>query len=219
MERLFVQYGCGLAAPEAWLNFDSSPRLRFERIPGVAPVAGALGKRLFPTNVRFGNIVRGLPVADSSAEGIYASHVLEHLSRHDVVTALANTRRILKPGGVFRLIVPDIGWRAERYLRDRKAGNPSAADAFIKACNIRDAKHAKGAMGMLRTTFGNSGHLWMYDRELMSVLLKDAGFTDIRPCAFGDSGEKMFELVEHPGRFVDGGEAEAALQARRPSAA
>lgn len=35
VQRLFVQYGCGLAAPDGWINFDASPRLRFERLPGA----------------------------------------------------------------------------------------------------------------------------------------------------------------------------------------
>ena len=214
--RLFVQFGCGLAAPQAWLNFDSSPRLGLERLPGVGPIAGAIGKRLFPPNVRFGDIVRGLPGADNSADGVYASHVLEHLSREDVQIAIANVFKMLKPGGVFRMIVPDLAWRAERYVRDRQAGDPNAADKFIKACSIRDMKRARGAVGFLRANFGNSGHLWMYDRELMTVLLQSAGFVDVHPCAFGDSGEPMFDQVEHPGRFVDDGEAEAALQAKKP---
>ena len=30
----------------------------------------------FPDDVRFGDIVKGLPIADRSAHGVYASHVL-----------------------------------------------------------------------------------------------------------------------------------------------
>jgi SAM-dependent methyltransferase len=217
--RLFVQYGCGLAAPDSWTNFDASPRLRFERLPGVGAAAGALGKRLFPANVQFGDIVRGLPIADGTVDGVYASHVLEHLSRDDVKTALGNTYRILKPGGIYRLIVPDLAWRAERYVRDRREGKVEAADAFIKACHFRDAERVRGPMGLLRATIGNAGHQWMYDRELMTKLLKEAGFVDIHPCKFKDSGEPMFDAVEHPGRFVDSGEDEAALQARKPGTA
>lgn len=32
-DRRYVRYGCGIAAPEGWINFNSSPRLRFERMP------------------------------------------------------------------------------------------------------------------------------------------------------------------------------------------
>ncbi|MCI5142460.1 MAG: methyltransferase type 11, partial [Candidatus Electrothrix sp. ATG1] len=33
MEKQFIHYGCGLSAPESWLNFDASPTLRLQRIP------------------------------------------------------------------------------------------------------------------------------------------------------------------------------------------
>ena len=215
----YVQYGCGLSAPEGWLNFDSSPRLRFERLPVAGAVAGALGKRLFPRNVQFGDIVSGLPVPDNAVDGIYASHVLEHLSRSDVTRALANTFRLLKPGGVFRLIVPDLHWRAARYLREREQGNGGAADDFIAATGMGDAERARGASGLLRTAFGNSAHRWLYDAELLTRLLSEAGFTALRRCTFGDSGDPMFDRVEDMGRFFDSGEAELAIEARKPPAA
>jgi SAM-dependent methyltransferase len=216
MRGIYVQYGCGLTAPNSWVNFDSSPRLMFERLPGVGQLADALGTRLFPANIRFGDIVRGLPVLDDSADAVYASHVLEHLAREDLPVALANTFRILKPGGIFRLIVPDLAWRAELYLRERQAGEATAADHFIGRCHIGEARRPTGLMGRLRAAFGNSGHNWMYDREQMTYLLQQAGFVDIRPCGIGDSGDPMFDAVESPGRFTDGVQDEAALQACRP---
>lgn len=142
---LYVQYGCGLCAPDGWMNFDASPRLRFERIPGVSTLAGTVGKRLFPSNISYGDIVFGLPLADGSADAVYASHVLEHLSRKDVTRALANTLRVLKPSGVFRMIVPDLEWRAERYLQDKQKGGLHSADDFINDCSIGETEHLRGA--------------------------------------------------------------------------
>jgi SAM-dependent methyltransferase len=215
-EKLYVQYGCGLAAPEGWLNFDSSPRLKFERLPGVGRLADGVGKRLFPRNVVFGEIVRGLPVADASVDGIYASHVLEHLGRKDVEQALANTLRMLKPGGVFRMIVPDLHWRAMRYVRQREQGEIAAADVFLAATGLGETARPRSTFGLLRSALGNSGHRWLYDAALMTTLLTDAGFVDIKRCAFNDSGDPMFDRVEDKGRFFDSGEAELALQARKP---
>jgi predicted SAM-dependent methyltransferase len=214
--KVYVQYGCGLCAPESWTNFDSSPRLRFERLPGVAPLAGLAGRRLFPRNVAFGDIVRGLPVADESVDGVYASHVLEHLGRAEVTQALANTFRMLKPGGVFRMIVPDLEWRAKRYVASVSSGDTEAADAFINACNIGELRRARGPMALLRAAYGNSGHTWMYDNKAMSKLLAEAGFANIRRCDIADSGDPMFAKVEDRGRFYDSGEPELALEGRKP---
>src|ERR1700688_376097 len=77
-ESCYVQYGCGWSAPEGWTNFDASLTLKWERIP----ILGRCTKnsRRFPPNVRSGDIVKGLPVGDESCHGVYASHVLEHLT-------------------------------------------------------------------------------------------------------------------------------------------
>ena len=214
--KRYVQYGCGLCAPEGWINFDASPRLRFERLPGAGALAGVVGRRLFPRNIAYGDIVFGLPIPDGSADAVYASHVLEHLSRKDVTRALANTFRVLKSGGVFRMIVPDLEWRAQRYLQDKQKGGLNSADDFIKACNIGETDRARGGLALLRSAFGNSGHMWMYDLALMSRLLEEAGFADIRRCDFCDSGDPMFDKVEDRGRFYDSGERELAMQARKP---
>src|SRR5207237_4820615 len=90
---VYVQYGCGLRAPDRWLNFDASPRLKLERSPGLRTMLRATAGLIFPANVWFGAIVRGLPVADASARGAYCSHVLVHLPRDDVPTALRHTHR------------------------------------------------------------------------------------------------------------------------------
>ncbi|MBX9761222.1 MAG: methyltransferase domain-containing protein [Beijerinckiaceae bacterium] len=214
---MYVQYGCGLAAPDGWVNFDSSPRLRFERMPGVGAVAALLGKRLFPENIDYGDIVQGLPVPDGGADAVYASHVLEHLSRNDVSVALANTYRVLRPGGVFRLIVPDLHWRAALYLADRANGDAAAAERFIASTHMGLMDRPQGLMGILRGAYGSTGHRWFYDEASMRTLLAEAGFVDVRLCAMGDSGDPMFDRVEDIGRFVFEGEAELAMEARRPN--
>lgn len=211
---LSVQYGCGLSAPDGWVNFDSSPRLRFERMPIIASATRLAGAQLFPNNVRFGDIVAGLPIPDASADRVYASHVLEHLARQDVPRALANTLRVLKPGGIFRMIVPDLAWRARRYVES--AGKPNAADLFIESCLIGDETRPRSPVAHLRAAFGNNGHSWMYDEDGMRALLSAAGFVDIRRCTFNDSADPRFAEVEEHGRFVDAGMPELALEARRP---
>jgi hypothetical protein len=84
---LYVQYGCSFSAPEGWLNFDASPTLRFERIPLLGKLYTKNESRFSP-EVRYGDIVRGLPLEPSSVDGLYASHVLEHLSFEDCRLAL-----------------------------------------------------------------------------------------------------------------------------------
>ena len=104
---LYVQYGCGESSPDGWLNFDASPTLMAQRIPFLGNFIRR-DKIAFPKSVKFGDVRRGLPVGDKSCAGVYASHVLEHLALDDFHTALKETFRILKPGGRFRALVPDL---------------------------------------------------------------------------------------------------------------
>src|SRR5215467_954787 len=122
---LYVQYGCGLSCPAGWVNFDASPTLRLQRLAVIGRLFGKAAPR-FPEGIRYGDILNGLPVADGTADGVYASHVLEHLSLADCAAALRNTFRLLRPGGIFRLVIPDLEARARKYLERFEGGDPEA---------------------------------------------------------------------------------------------
>lgn len=213
--NLYVQYGCGLSCPDGWLNFDVSPRLRIERLPGVGPLLAASGKTLFPKGVRYGDIVAGLRVPKSSAKGVYCSHTLEHLDRESIIKALRNTYDLLTPGGVFRLVVPDLVWRAREFVGRSEAGQSDAADRFMSDSYLGEKAPTRGAIARLRMAYGNSAHRWMYDYGLMAQLLEETGFVHIRRCTFGDAEDPMFVRVEEHGRFYDRGHEELAIEARR----
>ena len=116
MNKRYVHYGCGLTAPVQWENFDVSPTLRIQKIPLLGRLVRQRLNAQFPENVRYGNIIKGLPVLEDSCDGVYCSHTLEHLSLVDFRKALANTKKILKPGGIFRCVVPDLESAARKYI-------------------------------------------------------------------------------------------------------
>lgn len=203
----YVQYGCGWSAPEVWLNFDCSPTLRFERLPLVGRLYTKNAKR-FPDNVRFGDIVCGLPIPPASCSGVYCSHVLEHLALDDFHVALEHTFSYLKSGGVFRLVLPDLEQLARAYLADSDA---SAASRFMEASWLGKKQRARGLRGLVADWLGNSTHLWMWDENAMAKQLADHGFRDIRRAFFGDAEDRMFDQVEDKERF-DGC---LAMQCRR----
>ena len=205
-----------MRAPDGWLNFDASPRLRLERIAGLRAALRRSVGLVFPANVRFGDIVQGLPVAAGSARGIYCSHVLEHLPRDDVPAALRNTLRLLAPGGIFRLVVPDLHWRAVQYLKSAERGEPAAADVLLDACKLGTRVRERGLLSLLKHRFGKNAHLWMYDFAALKALLEQAGFVDVRHCELGDASDAMFALVEDKGRFSESDERELAIEAIKP---
>ncbi len=199
MNDLYMQYGCGLSAPPGWLNFDASPSLRLMRIPVVGPLY-ARNAPPFPSAVRFGDIVRGLPVAPESCSGIYCSHVLEHLAFEDAQQALHNTFRYLRKGGTFRLVVPDLQQLARAYVGSESS---AAAHHFMESAGLGRKEQARGLAGFLRGWLSHSAHLWMWDEKSMVEKLRETGFTAIRRCQFNDAEDSKFREVEEQDRFVN----------------
>src|SRR5262249_21768114 len=54
---------------------------------------------------------------DNCWRGIYAHHVVEHISYTDASQLFAECRRILKAGGIFRMVVPDVEVFIECYMK------------------------------------------------------------------------------------------------------
>lgn len=196
----YVQFGCGLSAPTTWVNFDASPTLRLQKIPLIGRLLTQGGPK-FPSNVLFGDVVRGLPVDAGSCCAVYASHVLEHLSLTDFRTALRNVLGCLRPGGVFRFVVPDLEYLAKEYLDASDAG---AAQRFMESTYLGVTVRVRGLGGLLRDRLGNSKHLWMWDFKGLAAELQRTGYTGIRRAEFGDSADHRIGEVEDIGRWGPG---------------
>jgi SAM-dependent methyltransferase len=94
---ILVNIGCGTVFHPDWINLDSAP---------AAP------------EVRSHDARRGLPFADASVDAVYHAHMLEHLDGDDARKFLIECHRILRPGGVVRVVVPDLEGIAQAYLRE-----------------------------------------------------------------------------------------------------
>lgn len=198
-EELNVQYGCGLNAPDGWLNYDASLGILLQRIPLSRIIAGKMGP-VFPPAVKFGDIVRGLPIKERSCSAIYCSHVLEHLSLTDFRVALKNTYIYLKPGGIFRLVLPDLEHHIHVYLKSTEL---DAAIQFIESTYLGTQDRPRGIVGFMRSWLGNSKHLWMWDYKALAKELENAGFDKIRRAQCGDSENRAFSSVEEAERWQD----------------
>ncbi len=106
-----LNLGCGRRFHPAWINLDASP---------AAPT------------IRVWNVTQQLPFADASFDAVYHSHLLEHLRPTEALPFLRDCRRVLRPGGTLRVVVPDLEAIARLYLDaldDAWAGDPAAAEA------------------------------------------------------------------------------------------
>lgn len=63
------------------------------------------------------NLLQNLPYKDNSFDVAYSSHFLEHLSKDNARKFLLELNRIVKVGGIVRLVVPDLANIVSEYLR------------------------------------------------------------------------------------------------------
>jgi predicted SAM-dependent methyltransferase len=78
-------------------------------------------------NVVNHNLLKGIPFPENSFDVVYHSQVLEHFEKDDAVKFIKECFRVLKPGGIIRVVVPDLENIASEYLRLVKANidNPT----------------------------------------------------------------------------------------------
>lgn len=91
-----LNLGCGRRVHPNWVNVD---------VVASAP------------SVRTHNLLEGIPYPDSFFDVVYHSHLLEHLPRKDAPRFLKECHRVLAPGGILRVVVPDLENIARNYLK------------------------------------------------------------------------------------------------------
>ena len=108
----FLNLACGATYVDAphWLNLDYAP---------LGPA------------VRQADLLGPLPVADATLQLVYSSHFIEHVPRTHIARLLRECHRVLQPGGLLRLVVPDLQEMCSRYLDARKAGDHEIANVLV----------------------------------------------------------------------------------------
>jgi len=172
--ELNLHIGCGKGLLPGWINIDIHP----------APLSM--------------NVLRGLPFRARSARHIFVSHLLEHLYfPRDVTPFLAELRRVLAPGGVVRIVVPDIEQCIEAYTAKDQAFFASRRETWAwwpeNPTRLEDFLAYAGAGPEPAYLF--ESHKYGYDYETLRRALEDAGFVGIERSSFMGS--------EHPELRVD----------------
>jgi predicted SAM-dependent methyltransferase len=179
----FLNIGCGELGldNEKWFNLDGWPAKRVD----------------YQCDLR-----RGLPFEDHRFGGIYSEHFFEHLYPEDAKRFLQEAIRVLQPGGVIRLSVPD----GELYLRNYFADK----QWMLKQIENRAWMHEPGRksrtpMELVNDVFRQKlQHQYCYDFDTISLLLSEAGFKDISRVTFSsgvckelqiDQEERCFESL------------------------
>ncbi len=139
--EVLIHLGCGGVAAKGFINVDG------KALPHIHHVADLSTLPMFETG---------------SADLVYACHVLEHFPQEEQRTVLWEWARVLKPGGVLRIAVPDF----DKLL------------TIYQACD--NEVHAIGGP-LMGIADGYSPHRWIFNDAYLRDVFKQAGLREVRP--------------------------------------
>lgn len=206
-----LHLGCGLTAPEGWLNVDGSLQVVLARRPWLKrllvftgilpPKQAAIPWR--PSVVRL-DLTRPLPYPTGSFSAVYSSHLLEHLYHDQALALLKECHRVLRPGSVCRVVVPDLEALVGDYSKAKAAGDVNAASRLMESMLMHDKGPKRGLLGHFYRITAFHQHKWMYDAASLMQMFTDAGFRSVRQASCMESAIAGVVEVENPERIVAG---------------
>lgn len=168
-----LNLGSGPTAVEGWTNVDFGLGARLARLP----LFSALNRRArffrsqWDSNILIHDLTRPLPFSDESADVVYSSHTLEHFDKATGLAFLAECHRVLKIGGIIRIVVPDLAEFVGRYTRGELA-----ADDFVEQLGVLPDIRDSARLTRFLSPFIAFPHRCMYDEAILLERLEQAGF-------------------------------------------
>ena len=171
-----LQLGAGKRHIDGWLSTDLRPR--------------------GPDSIYL-DVTEPFPFPDRSLDFIFGEHIIEHLSWRDGQKMLRECLRTLRPIGVLRLATPDFACLVELY---RGEAGPDG-NHYLR-WHHRRFKPAQRVHPLIVINHNMRawGHTFLYDEELLTSALADAGFIDIDRRDFGQSPHpELWDVERHGG--------------------
>jgi SAM-dependent methyltransferase len=159
-----LNWGCGSEPSPGWINSDR------KQAPGIDLSC---------------DILDGLPLDDDSIDYAVSIHALPELPLEHLVPALRELKRVLRPGGVLRLVLPDLERGVRAYLDGDR-------DYFLVPDD--DARSLGGKLVTHLLWYGYTRSLFTAD--FIEELLRKAGFDEIVHCGFMETSSRFAEIVE-----------------------
>ena len=150
---LKLHIGCGLNIKEGFINIDLYEKADLNL-----------------------DLREEMPFSKNSCPLIYSEHFLEHLDYPDqAVFFLKECYRVLSPGGIFSIGVPDAEWPVKAYSEEERA------DFFRHAHERWHPKWCVTKMEHINYHFrlGNE-HKFTYDFETLKYILELIGFIQVK---------------------------------------
>ena len=175
-----VNIGCGRTPTQGWLNLDNSMSLRLLHYHFFILILQKLNlinrsqlefiQFARENKIVYGDATKGLKLQGETVDVIYSSHMFEHLDKIDASIFLVESFRVLRPGGIIRIVVPDIKKFISIY------NETEDADDFIEATYLCVPRPRSFKDLISFFLVGARHHQWMYDGRSLSKILMKFGF-------------------------------------------
>ncbi len=153
------------------------------------------------------NVTRRLPFKDNSWDLIYSEHMLEHIHTDKVPLLLSEIHRILKPGGLFRVTVPDLEIHATNYVNKNTEFFKPIVDKYQARLDKQKNKYwlirSNGGAFMSRAVQRFYRHRWMYDFDTLGSCLREVGFSECIKQSCGNSKIEAAAQMDRPDRAFE----------------
>ena len=147
--RIMVNLGSGHWKLDGWVNID----LDLASQPDVCA-----------------NLAAGLPLRDACADFMHTEDFIDQLDLEGAGRFLRECHRILKPGGVIRVLTPDVEQLARLYLHE-----PETLKTLWRN-HVGVPLRYGTAAEILNVGMRFAGHTFLYDAETFERLAADSGF-------------------------------------------
>ncbi len=164
---------------------------------------GWLNTDLFPEqDVMTLDATSTYPFDSNTFDFVFSEHMIEHVPYEAALKMLRECHRVLKPGGVMRVVTPDLAklmslyphpkdeW-GERYLK-------WMSSTFTPGVREGHEVHVVNAF------FRLWGHQFLYDQPTLTSTLTKCGFVQIEKFDLGQSKHAELQNLENTARYPDG---------------
>lgn len=203
---LKLNIGCGPDGHfEGFVNIDNSKAVLLAKLPQLKKLflkLGLISKEKFDADwagVRWIDVSRRFPFATESVDKIYCSHFLEHIPANKGKFVLKECYRVLRKDSVMRLVVPDLLWHAEKYVRETKIIQQNSIFPDDRTAHDKFLETVYGAY-LSNKRYG-ANHCYMYDLPTLISILKKIGFKNICNCQYKEGEDE--ELPRYDTRPED----------------
>jgi len=177
-----LHIGCGQNYVEGWLNADK-----------------------FNSNADiYLNAYARAPFKNNTFQYLYSEHTLEHLKITKVKFFLEECFRILKPGGIFRITVPDLELLATKYIEKDAAFFEPYLEMYEHHRLSGNLKYwMVRSYGSILNTLGTKHffhHRWFYDFDTLEPCCQEVGFRKVNKRSFRNSEVELLGDMDRESR-------------------